>query len=139
MGRRLAVSIVALAAVACTHAAAAPAERTVHVRIRYSAFSLGHLDVEPGQTVRFVITNTDPIDHEFIVGDRSVQIAHELGTESYHPPRPGEVTIRAGETVETAYRFGERNLLFGCHLPGHYAYGMRGTIGVAPARLGAAP
>lgn len=132
MARRLlAVALLALAAAACTRAEAAPAERTVHVRIHYSAFSRGHLDVEPGQTVRFVITNTDPIDHEFIVGDERVQIAHELGTEAYHPPRPGEVTIRAGETVETTYTFGERDLLFGCHLPGHYAYGMRGTITVA--------
>jgi uncharacterized cupredoxin-like copper-binding protein len=128
--RMLASSLVALAAAACSQAAAAPAERTVHVRIHYSAFSLGHLDVDPGQTVRFVVTNTDPIDHEFIVGDQAVQVAHELGTEAYHPPRPGEITIRAGETVETTYTFGDRDLLFGCHLPGHYAYGMRGTISV---------
>ncbi len=128
--RMFAVSLVALAAAACSQAAAAPAERTVHVRIHYSAFSLGHLDVAPGETVRFVVTNTDPIDHEFIVGDEAVQLAHELGTEAYHPPRPGEITIRAGKTVETTYTFGTRDLLFGCHLPGHYAYGMRGTISV---------
>ena len=131
MRRLLAVSLVALAAAACSRAAAAPAERVVHVRIHYSAFSTDHLDVSPGQTVRFVITNTDPIDHEFIVGDRAVQVAHELGTEAYHPPRPGEVTIRAGETVETTFTFGAQDLLFGCHLPGHYAYGMHGTITVA--------
>jgi uncharacterized cupredoxin-like copper-binding protein len=128
--RTLVVSLVALAAAACSQAAAAPAERTVRVRIHYSAFSLGHLDVAPGEAVRFVVTNTDPIDHEFIVGDDAVQVAHELGTEAYHPPRPGEITVRAGETVETTYTFGTRDLLFGCHLPGHYAYGMRGTISV---------
>jgi len=122
---------VAVAAAACSQAAAAPAERTVRIRIHYSAYSLGHLDVSPGETVRFVVTNTDPIDHEFIVGDESVQVAHELGTEAYHPPRPGEITIRADETVETTYTFGDRDLLFGCHLPGHYVYGMRGTISVA--------
>ena len=132
MARRLlAVSLLALAAAACGQAAAAPAERTVHIRIHYSAFSLRHLDVSPGETVRFVVTNTDPIDHEFIVGDEAVQVAHELGTEAYHPPRPGEITIRAGETVETTYTFGTRDLLFGCHLPGHYVYGMRGSISVA--------
>jgi uncharacterized cupredoxin-like copper-binding protein len=129
--RLLALSLVALAAAACSQAAAAPAERTVRIRIHYSAYSLGHLDVSPGETVRFVVTNTDPIDHEFIVGDESVQVAHELGTEAYHPPRPGEITIRAGETVETTYTFGDRDLLFGCHLPGHFVYGMRGSISVA--------
>jgi uncharacterized cupredoxin-like copper-binding protein len=129
--RLLALSMVGLAAAACSQAAAAPAERTVRIRIHYSAFSLGHIDVSPGETVRFVVTNADPIDHEFIVGDEAVQVAHELGTEAYHPPRPGEITIRAGETVETTYTFGDRDLLFGCHLPGHYAYGMRGSIAVA--------
>jgi uncharacterized cupredoxin-like copper-binding protein len=129
--RFLALSLVAVAAAACSQAAAAPAERTVRIRIHYSTYSLGHLEVSPGETVRFVVTNTDPIDHEFIVGDESVQVAHELGTEAYHPPRPGEITIRAGETVETTYTFGDRDLLFGCHLPGHYVYGMRGTISIA--------
>jgi uncharacterized cupredoxin-like copper-binding protein len=50
------------------------------------------------------------------------------GTEAVHPPRPGEITIPAGETVSTTFTFGERDLLFGCHLPGHYVYGMRGTV-----------
>ena len=36
----------------------------------------------------------------------------------------------AGETVSTTFTFGERDLLFGCHLPGHYVYGMRGTVEV---------
>jgi uncharacterized cupredoxin-like copper-binding protein len=129
--RLLALSMVTVAAAACSQAAATPAERTVHIRIHYSAFSFGHLDVSPGETIRFVVTNADPIDHEFIVGDKAVQVAHELGTEAYHPPRPGEITIRAGETVETTYTFGDRDLLFGCHLPGHYAYGMRASIAVA--------
>jgi uncharacterized cupredoxin-like copper-binding protein len=129
--RVLTLSLVAVAAAACEPVAAAPAERIVHIRIHYSAFSPGQLDVSPGETIRFVVTNADPIDHEFIVGDQAVQVAHELGTEAYHPPRPGEITIRAGETVETTYTFGRTSLLFGCHLPGHYAYGMRGTITVA--------
>ena len=128
--RVLALSLMGLATAACSQAAATPAERIVHVRIHYSAFSLGHLDVAPGEIVRFVVTNTNPIDHEFIVGDQAVQVAHELGTEAYHPPRPGEITIRAGETMQTTYTFGDQDLLFGCHLPGHYAYGMRGTISV---------
>ena len=129
--RFLMLSLVTVAAAACSRAAAAPAERTVQIRIHYSAFSLGQLDVSPGETIRFVVTNADPIDHEFIVGDEAVQVAHELGTEAFHPPRPGEITIRAGETVATTYRFGDRDLLFGCHLPGHYAYGMHGSIAVA--------
>ena len=130
MGRRLlALSLVLLAA-ACAPASASPAVRTVRLGIHYSAFSLAAIDVDPGETVRFVVSNSDPIDHEFIIGDQAVQIAHERGTEAFHPPRPGEITIPAGQTVATTYTFGARDLIFGCHLPGHYTYGMRGFISV---------
>jgi uncharacterized cupredoxin-like copper-binding protein len=130
MNRRLlGLALVALAA-ACAPASASPTITTVRIGIHYSAFSLAAIDVDPGETVRFVVSNSDPIDHEFIIGDQAVQIAHERGTEAFHPPRPGEITIPAGETVETTYTFGGRNLIFGCHLPGHDAYGMRGVISV---------
>ena len=37
----------------------------------------------------------------------------------------------AGAVVTTTYRFdGPGRLLYGCHLPGHWAYGMRGEIRV---------
>ena len=109
-----------------------PGGRTVLVRIHYSAFDPHAIDVEPGQTIRFVIENTDPIDHEFIVGDEGVQLVHERGTEAHHPARPGEVSVPAGETVATAVTFptSPQTLIFGCHLPGHYAYGMHGDIRV---------
>jgi len=104
----------------------------VHIRIHFSRFEPGAIDVEPGQTVRFVVQNTDPIDHEFIVGDERVQAAHETGTEAHHEPRPGELSVPAGQTIVTTVTFPARagELLFGCHLPGHYAYGMRGSISI---------
>ena len=112
--------------------AAPPLARTVHIRIHYSHFDPIEIAVDPGQTITFVVENTDPIDHEFIVGDAQVQQAHEVGTEAHHPPRPGEISIPAGETVTTTMTFPSiGNLLFGCHLPGHYAYGMRGLITIA--------
>jgi uncharacterized cupredoxin-like copper-binding protein len=111
---------------------APPPTRTVRIVIHFSHFDPTHIDVEPGQTIRFVVENTDPIDHEFVVGDEQVQQAHEAGTEAHHPPRPGEISIAPGETVVTTVTFPSRgSLLFGCHLPGHYAYGMRGTISIA--------
>lgn len=108
------------------------AVRTVVIRIHYSAFDIGAIDVEPGRTIRFVLENADPIDHEFIVGDEAVQLAHERGTEAHHSPRPGEISVPAGETVATTMTFplAPQTLIFGCHLPGHYAYGMRGAIRV---------
>ena len=120
----------ALLAASCAPAAASPGQRTVEIRIHFSTFSPSAIDVRPGETIWFVVANTDPIDHEFIIGDEAVQDAHERGTEAHHSPRPGEMTVPAGETVTTIYTFGDEDLIFGCHLPGHYAYGMRGLIAV---------
>jgi uncharacterized cupredoxin-like copper-binding protein len=100
--------------------------------VHHSRFSLEELHVRPGETVRFVLHNTDPIPHELIIGDEHVQDVHEAGTEAHHGDRPGEVSVAPGATAVTTYRFDRPGrLLFGCHLPGHWAYGMRGTIQVA--------
>jgi uncharacterized cupredoxin-like copper-binding protein len=109
---------------------ASAADRTMTIAIEHSRFSVGSFDVEPGSTVKFVIVNTDPIDHEFLIGDREMQDIHEQGTEAHHGARPGEISIPAGEERTTTYTFPTTSepLLFGCHLPGHYAYGMKGTI-----------
>ena len=55
----------------------------------------------------------------------------ERGTEARHPPRPGEVSIPSGTTAETTLQLSQPGTYtFACHLPGHYAYGMHGTITV---------
>jgi len=121
----------AVGVLAFTAAAAPPAERTVNITIHFSHFDLASLQVSPGETVRFVVTNTDPIDHEFLVGDAEMQQIHEAGTEASHGARPGEISIPAGETVETTFTFPDRlapGWEFACHLPGHYAYGMHAPI-----------
>jgi uncharacterized cupredoxin-like copper-binding protein len=124
----------AVALVGCSAPAkGTPGHRsTVVVTVHWSRFSTARLDVAPGTTVRFVVRNTDPVDHELIVGDQAVQDVHELGTEAHHGDRPGEVSVPAGTTASTTYRFDRPGtVLFGCHLPGHWAYGMHGTVTVA--------
>lgn len=115
--------------VAC--APASGSERVVRIGIEHSSFDPAALEFERGETVTFVVTNTDPIDHELIIGDEEVQEVHEKGTEAHHGAKPGEVSIAAGETAETTYTFDRAGeLIFGCHLPNHYDYGMRGSIKV---------
>ena len=107
------------------------ADREVSVEIRDSRFVPDHFEFEAGTTVTFVVENTDPIDHEFLIGDAQVQQAHEEGTEPHHGAKPGEISIPIGETRTTTYTFEEPGkLLIGCHLPTHYDFGMRGTIEV---------
>jgi len=110
---------------------AASSHDVIKVEIEHSAFRPATIEVTRGSTVTFVIRNGDPIAHEFILGDRSVQRVHELGTEAHHGSKPGEVSVPAGETATTTYTFEEAgDLVIGCHLPGHYDYGMRGAVEV---------
>jgi uncharacterized cupredoxin-like copper-binding protein len=99
--------------------------------MRHSRFVPGHLEFKKGETVEFVITNTDPIDHEFILGDEVVQQRHEAGTEAHHGAIPTEVSVPAGGTVRTLVTLPEAGeLIIGCHLPRHYDYGMKATVKV---------
>ena len=109
--------------------------RTVVLTMHHSHFEPSLVRVEPGERVRFVLRNTDPIDHEFILGDPAVQRRHEQGRERHHHGDvPGERSVAAGQEAATTYAFpftlDGQTLEFACHLPGHYAYGMHGTARV---------
>jgi uncharacterized cupredoxin-like copper-binding protein len=123
-------------ALACASAFAAcssnePARKTIEVNIHYSKYAPGTIGVAAGTTIDFVVANTDPIAHEFIIGTEPEQIEHEKGRLDDPHTGPGEASIAPGETVRVSYTFAERGtLLYACHLPGHYAYGMRGSVSV---------
>jgi uncharacterized cupredoxin-like copper-binding protein len=128
--RRAALALVVLAAPACSDALGAQ-ERPVTVRIEYSRFEPETIEVQAGSRITFIVRNDDPIAHEFLIGDEEVQDGHKFGTEAHHGARDGEVSLAPGETATTSYTFTEPGtLIFGCHLPGHYAYGMKGIIEV---------
>lgn len=111
-----------------------PGVVTVDVRIQHSRFVMEPLQVVEGTVLRFVVRNDDPIDHELIVGPPSVHRRHEAGTETSHPPAPGEVSVAPGTTGMTFYEVtGSGPLTYACHLPGHVAYGMAGEIEVVSA------
>jgi uncharacterized cupredoxin-like copper-binding protein len=111
-----------------------PGVVTVEVAIDHSHFDLGHLRVHAGTLVQLVVRNHDPIDHELVVGDEAVHRRHANGSERRHPPVPGEVSVAPGDTAMTFYEFNEPGTVtYACHLPGHVAYGMAGTIEVVAA------
>ena len=106
-----------------------PVSDAVEIDIRFSKYAPAAIRVPTGVPVRFTLVNTDPIDHEWIVGDAAVHERHRSGTEPIHDARPTEVTIPAGTSVETVVTFdGPETLSFICHLPGHEAFGMVGTL-----------
>jgi len=138
-GAGLAVGVLAGAGLALADGGRTDGERpvlgpgtvTVELGIEHSAFDTDALRVRAGTTVRFVVVNGDPIRHELIVGPPEVHRRHADGTEAAHPPRAGEVTVDPQQTAVTTYAFEEPGFIeFACHLPGHLAYGMTGTVEV---------
>ena len=107
--------------------------RKVHVTIRWSRFHPSTFSFPSGTMVRFVVRNTDPIEHEFILGSKRVQDHIEHTAHASHDGSvPGQITIPPGTSRTTTYTFGRLGtVLLGCHLPEHYAYGMRGTVTVS--------
>ncbi len=130
MTRRLAGLLVAAAvaslAMACVKSGSAS---TTTITIHHSHFSPESISVPVGVPVTITLRNTDPIEHEWIVGDADVHERHRAGTEPYHGKIPTEVTIPALSTRVTTITFQQPgDLLYICHLPGHEAYGMVGTV-----------
>ncbi len=108
--------------------------RTVEIQTLDSlAFDPSEIRVEVGESVRFVISNQGTVEHEFLIGDEATQEEHEV--EMGSSPMAGMddmttlVKVAPGEVKELTRTFEEAGtLLYGCHVPGHYAGGMVGTI-----------
>ncbi len=126
-GIALSVSLAGIAA--AWSRAAEDGPTTVDIPIHYSHYEKTAVTVRAGAAVTFVLHNEDPIDHEWIVGDAAVHERHRTGTEPVHGSRPTEVTIPAGATSATTVTFTTPGTYqYICHLPGHEAYGMVGTV-----------
>lgn len=109
--------------------AGATATTTIRIEAHHSRFTPSEVTVSAGQPVHFVLRNQDPIDHEWIVGDETAHSHHRDGTEPAHSDRPTEQSMPALGFVRTTVTFDEPGeYRFICHLPGHEAYGMVGTV-----------
>ena len=129
LGLGLAAAIGAAAVAVAVGRTAEPI--VIQIDIRYSHFAPNAISVPAGKPITFVIVNGDPIDHEWIVGDAALHERHRTGTEPVHNARPTEISIDAGTERRTTVTFPTAGTLtYICHLPGHEAYGMVGTLTV---------
>ena len=92
------------------------------------------IQVKPGETIRFVVTNTGKIDHEFAIGTREEQVEHAKMMASMPDMKHVEgnvLSLKPGETRELIWQFGKAGAVeIACHLPGHYEAGMKATVNV---------
>ena len=134
--------------------AGAPAEvdRVVEVAMDEMRFEPSDLTFEPGQTVRFVVTNIGEMVHEFSIGTDAMHDAHademrrmlesgvmtagevheaEMREAGMAHEDPNSVLLEPGETAEVVWTFSEEaDLELACNVPGHRAGGMTGDIEV---------
>ncbi len=107
---------------------------TADIRIHFSRFSPTEVIATAGVPITITLVNSDPIAHEWLVGDATFHERHRTGTEPEHGLRPTEVSLPAGSKATTTVTFATPgDYLFICHLPGHEAYGMTGVLRVRPA------
>ena len=123
------LAVAAVTGIAANAVARSTDPLVIPITIHFSHYDPAAVTVPVGRPVTFVITNTDPIDHEWIVGDAALHERHRTGTEPYHDSRPTEISVDALTTKRTTITFATPTTLqYICHLPGHEAYGMVGTL-----------
>ena len=125
----LGLAVAVLAGIGASAIARANEPIVIPITIHYSHFEPARVTVPAGRPVTFVITNSDPIDHEWIVGDAASHERHRTGTEPTHGGHPTELSIPSGTERRTTVTFeAAGSQLFICHLPAHESYGMVGTV-----------
>src|SRR5262249_51256059 len=114
---------------------AQPVSRTIQLETTDSLrFVPDQLAVRAGETIAFEIRNAGAVPHEFFVGTTEAQLEHEreMASGAAMHAEPGQIDVPAGQIVRLVYTFEQPGMLeYGCHVPGHCAAGMRGTITVS--------
>jgi uncharacterized cupredoxin-like copper-binding protein len=102
------------------------APRLVHVDMTDRlAFSPGAIQARSGETIRFVLTNSGKVTHEFAVGPAAKVNADQV--DGVTVLEADEIV--AGMTKTVDYTFdGPGPYGFACHEPGHFEAGMTGTV-----------
>ena len=126
------------------------APREVNIVTKDWIFLPDPIDVLPGETVLLHVVNGGLIVHEAVIGDASVQNAWEAAEGAAANPPPGptplvsvppdvagiRVVVESGQRVDVRWTVpadaaAVRALMLGCHIPGHWAQGMRAAIRIA--------
>ena len=104
-------------------------------------FTPSQIEVQAGETVRFVIHNAGQATHEMVLGsDEEIRLHAQAmqqgaGHEAGHSHGSGAaITVAPGQKGELVVRFAQaQKLQMACLIPGHYEAGMRGTVNVVSA------
>ena len=95
------------------------------------------LEIKAGETLRFAITNTGELEHEFVLDTLDKNAEHKALMEQFPEMEhddPNAIRLDAGQTGDIIWAFTNAGAFeFACLIPGHYEAGMHSTIVVAEA------
>lgn len=129
--------------------AATALPEVIDITMTDNAYSVPSLSAKVGDEVTYRFTNDGSVEHEAVIGTNAQQDDHEaemnpaggsgsssgmanMGDTAGMDEGVASVAVAPGETKELSYRFSTAgNLVIGCHVPGHYAGGMRATVAVS--------
>ena len=134
---------------------AAEVSRIVEIEMFDNYYDPETINLNAGETIRFVVKNQGQLVHEFNIGTPDMHATHQDemvmmvqhgallpdridhekmvmdmgGGKTMEHNDPNSVLLEPGKSAEVVWKFAKAgDLEFACNVPGHYAAGMVGTI-----------
>ena len=116
---------------------ASKVSRTINVEmVNGMRFKPSEIRVKKGETIRFVLKNTDGVKHEFSLGTQKELLEHYEVMKKFpdmEHDEPNKISLVPGKQGEVIWQFTKRDTVnFACLHPGHFDAGMKGQVIVAP-------
>ena len=120
--------------------------RSIEVRMDDTMrFAPDTLQVQAGETIRFVVHNAGKVEHELVLGTDADIRAHaedmKKGTDHSHSHAGATaISVAPGQTGELVVTFTQTGTLqMACQIPGHYDAGMKGQLKVTSGAASPSP
>ena len=97
-------------------------------------FTPSSVVVRKGETVRFVVSNSGKVRHEFVLGSAQALKEHDALMKKFpemEHDEPNMVSVEPGKTGSVVWQFTTAGTVdFACLQPGHFDAGMKGRVTV---------
>lgn len=115
---------------------ASKVNRTINIEMANGMrFTPSEIRARNGETIRFVLKNTDGIKHEYTLGTQKELLQHYEVMKKFpgmEHDEPNKISLAPGKRGEVIWQFTKAGAVnFACLQPGHFDAGMKGQVIVA--------